>query len=133
MFALRRVSMIFSAHPTDGPQIHRCDDHYYVYDSASRCAGFLTLDRLTYLWRRFHAHQASSGVLRVGSFLEELVLLLHRYRDGRKQADGSKLQLKNHWAVPDLAFRALGALCSISSEMFASPLNVHASLNLYVL
>ena len=117
-------------HPTDAPQIHRCDDHYYVYDSAGRCAGLLTLDRLTDLWRRFHAHSASSG-FRVGSFLDELVLLLHRYRDGRKQDDGTKLQLKNHWAIPDKTFRALSALCSVSCEMFASPLNVNSTTFTY--
>ena len=111
-------------HPTGAPQIHRCDDNYYVYDSNGRCAGLLTPDRLADLWRRFHAHRATCG-FRVRSFLDELVLLLHRYRDGRRQADGTKLQLKNHWAVPDPAFRALCTLCSISCEMFASPLNVN--------
>ena len=117
-------------HPTGAPQIHRFDDQYYVYDSAGRCAGLLTPDRLADLWRRFHAHSALCN-FQVGSFLDELVLLLHRYRDGRKQTDGTKLQLKNHWAVPDSAFRALCALCSISCEMFASPLNVNAATTTY--
>ena len=60
----------------------------------------------------------------VGPFEEEVASLLHRYKDGSLEpSTGTKVKLKNHWAMPPAVFETFKKHLRIEKERFASPLN----------
>ena len=119
--------------PMPAPAVFVSDGTAYVYSLEGRLCGCFPEERLQHLWHRFSAHSTRPDLatLRPECFEAELVHLLRRYRSKSSHDAGGKVNLKNHWAVPKDVMRALRAVTSFSTEMFASPLNVSPSSPTY--
>ena len=116
----------YDVHPLPAPAVFTRDGSAFVYSSDGCLCGCFPAPRLHHLWLRFQAHSIRPDLasLRPESFESELVLLLRRYRAKASHDAGGRVDLKNHWAVPDSLMAALRAVTSFDTELFASPLNV---------
>ena len=116
--------------PLPAPAVFATNGTAYVYSRDGCLCGCFPEERLQHLWQRFSNHSTRPDLIRTlrpESFEAELVLLLKRYRSHSSHDVGGKVDLKNHWAVPKDIMRALRAVTSFSTELFASPLNVSPS------
>ncbi|KAK3250981.1 hypothetical protein CYMTET_39673 [Cymbomonas tetramitiformis] len=68
------------------------------------------------LWREHN--------IRVDPFEDEIASLLMRYSSKEEERE-RKRNLQNHWTMPPEILRALQEAFGLSTEVFASPLNVH--------
>ena len=112
--------------PLPAPAVFVRDGTAYVYSCDGCLCGCFPEPRLQQLWRRFSLHSTRQDLasLRPEPFESELVLLLRRYRTKSSHDAGGKVDLRNHWAVPDSIMAALRSVTSFDTELFASPLNV---------
>eukprot|EP00959_Pyramimonas_sp_CCMP1952_P449915 9420518-Pyramimonas_sp.AAC.2 len=109
------------------------------YTSTGKFVSSLTLDKLEDLWHRYN--WASTAGLHdkldppIASFEWEIIMLLSRYPIKKKRTtkSGSKKDnLKNHWTLPTTFMsRIVHNGLRAHTEMFASPLNVHADTHTY--
>ena len=145
------------AHPTGKIEFHRKSETIIVRDKRTRkrreeivetaeirnpqgqLEGKMPVTRLHQLWRRFeHTENLIRNNMRPpiegrGSFAEEVVQLLQRYKSGvnsEKSAKGT-VKIANHWACPKVYMEAFRAGCGIRKETFASPLNVKQETEVY--
>eukprot|EP00854_Cymbomonas_tetramitiformis_P003699 gene3699-biopygen3634 len=68
--------------------------------------------------------------IRVSTFEEEIGHLLIRY-SSKEEKEERKKNLQNHWTFPAQMQRALQQAFGITTELFASPLNVHHNTTTY--
>ena len=116
----------YDIHPLPAPAVFVQNGSALVYSGDGCLCGCFPEPRLQQLWRRFQAHSVRMDLatLRPESFECELVLLLRRYRAKSTHDAGGRVDLKNHWAVPETVMAALRTTTSFDTELFASPLNV---------
>ena len=112
--------------PLPAPAVFVHDGTAHIYSRDGCLCGCFPEARLQQLWRRFQTHSKRLDLasLRPESFECELVLLLSRYRAKSTHDAGGRVNLRNHWAVPDTVMTALRSVTSFDTELFASPLNV---------
>ena len=115
--------------PLPAPAVYVRDGTALVYSREGCLCGCFPEPRLQQLRHRFLLHSARPDLasLRPETFECELVLLLRRYRARSTHDAGGRIDLKNHWAVPDTVLAALRSVTSFDTELFASPLNVSSS------
>ncbi|MGL4649121.1 MAG: hypothetical protein ACRC1H_06920, partial [Caldilineaceae bacterium] len=104
-----------------------------AYDPAGKYIGSVPQARAQQLLARYHAHmQATGGGVTAPGFARELALLIQRYRQPRRRAPrGPKAKPGKNWVLPPAYMAALQQALGISTERFASPLDVHPETACY--
>jgi hypothetical protein len=127
----------FDCNGTGHAHIKRTPDADYYYDSRGHIAGYLPHAKTADLWTRYHRqieHNRRCGTPEptLLPFEQEVVHLLHRYRNKAKaNMHGPRVNLRNHWATPTAIQQALTDCFTLSTELFASPLNVNPASRHY--
>ena len=123
-----------------GTQPHGRHTLACVYEPDGRLAGTLGVDEVAILKRRFDAAAARGGHAGisppVGPFEREVAELICRYQDGQKfKASDTGKPYEVSWAAspstPRLLLEGLIQCLGITKERFASPLDVHHTINHY--
>ena len=85
----------------------------------------ISAGRLLFLWQQYHIHRSPSSP----DFLHALNGLLLRYHPKSKRTNpqGSKFNIKNHWATPVEVMSVLREECGVNTELYSSPLNCNTS------
>jgi hypothetical protein len=85
----------------------------------------ISAGRLLFLWQQYHIHRGPTSP----AFLPALNALLLRYHPKSKRTNpqGSKFNIKNHWATPVEVMAVLREECGVSTELYSSPLNCYTS------
>ena len=78
----------------------------YAYLPDGSFVGTMSVERLCILYNRFESTRKANPAMfakqKAGTFEAEIAQLLLRYADGaRKGTLGRKVNMKNHWAVPE--------------------------------
>jgi hypothetical protein len=108
---------------TDPSPPHRAK----CYDRTGHIVGTLTHQKLLDLWKRYHLAEETGqhSESTVGTFEEEIILLLRRYPISGDTDKDKRAQLINHWTTPPQFMDAIRAGLGTTMECFASPLNVN--------
>ena len=111
-----------------------CPALAHVHDEQGRWIQSMTLERLAQLRERFQATKASRPDvferLKAGSFEDELAWLVRHWQDQTRKLNGDALH--RIWgAAPPKLVEALAAATGATTELFASPLDVHPHMLAY--
>ncbi len=123
-----RICIPQDADNTDRAPLAKC------YDKMGHHIGTITALKIRDLWKRYHAAYAAgihTKLGSVGTFEEEILLLLQRYPISGTTDGDKRTHLRNHWTTPDQFIGAIHAGFSTTTECFASPLNVHPDTTHY--
>ncbi|KAK3280535.1 hypothetical protein CYMTET_11629 [Cymbomonas tetramitiformis] len=119
----------------------------HSYHRNGKYIGTLTKEKLLRLHERYtqavgttnhqNPHQRTLRIemwedhkIQVSTFEEEIGHLLIRY-SSKEEKEERKKNLQNHWTFPAQMQRALQQAFGITTELFASPLNVHHNTTTY--
>jgi hypothetical protein len=119
----------FDTIPTGRSEMRLIQNEIYIHDASGHTRGILPLATVTALWQRYHTTLSKNtnpaDDTPTQPFADELVMLLQRYRNFSTTENGHRINLKNHWATPSTIMQALRTAFNVTTEMFASPLNVN--------
>jgi ribonuclease HI len=122
----------FDTAATGAARIIRTPDADYYYDEHGHLQGSLPHTKTDDLWQRYNKHKhGANPEPTLLPFAEEACHLLKRYRNKAKSDTGTRVNLRNHWATPGAVQQALIDAFGITTEIFASPLNVHPATQSY--
>ena len=105
-----------------------------VYDPYGKWKGNIEEERVNILYEKYLAALENPEIVekhKPGYFEKEIGTLLHRYRTGADKSSGKKVDMKNHWALPDPFIKGLMSMYDITQERFASPLNYNLASKWY--
>jgi len=74
------------------------------YDRTGHLIGTITTLKIHDLWKRYHTAKAAgihTELGNVGTFGEEILLLLQRYPISGTTDGNRRAHLRNHWTTPD--------------------------------
>ena len=107
----------------------------HVHAPDGKWVGTLTCERLAHLRARFQQAQASRpelfAELHAGPFEEELAGLLRRWNKAANNLTEDKLQ-RSRGVTPGQLVEAVQAATGASTDLFASPLDVHPCMRAYM-
>jgi hypothetical protein len=117
------------------PGCPRDDGRHLFYGPNGKLVGSIPEWKTKDLLRRYLLMCGNEEVvsrLHPRGFVQEVCHLMRRYENGeRTDKSGTYVNLKNHWAVPSDIYSALSQAFTLSTERFASPLNVAVETELY--
>jgi hypothetical protein len=93
-----RICIPQGADETGQPQLAKC------YDRTGHLIGTITTLKIHDLWKRYHTAKAAgihTELGNVGTFGEEILLLLQRYPISGTTDGNRRAHLRNHWTTPD--------------------------------
>ena len=108
-----RICISQDADDTDRPLLAKC------YDKTGHHIGTITALKIRDLWKRYHAAEAAgihAELGNVGTFEDEILLLLQRYPISGTTDGDKRSHLRNHWTTPDQFMGAIHAGFSTTTE-----------------
>jgi hypothetical protein len=105
------------------------------HDPRGTWVGDISPDRAALLLDKFTVATRDPticGLLKPGTFQQELGLLLLHYQSGKKISGSKRVKMRNHWTTPPpLIQEGLLRTYDIEQERFASPLNFNPAISEY--